>query len=91
VDDSGNGAVIGGLAAKDAVIGGFGGMTDKIDAGSGENDGGGEQDSGAEQVAEDEFDAVIVPGFGAGAAVGRALERRASDFSPQSFVEHLQA
>jgi hypothetical protein len=41
-------------------------MTDKIDAGSGENDGGGEQDSGAEQVAEDEFDAVIVPGFGLG-------------------------
>jgi hypothetical protein len=75
VDDSGNGAVI--RRARRERCGNWRAraMTGKVDTGSRENDGGREQDSGAEQVAEDDFDAVIVPRLwvAAGAAVGRAL------------------
>jgi hypothetical protein len=61
VDDSGNGAEFRGLAAKDAVIGGLVPMMGKVDTRSQENDGRREQDARAEQVAEDDFDTVIVP------------------------------
>jgi hypothetical protein len=64
VQDSGDGAEIGGFAAKDTVIGGFVRVAREVDTRSAENDGGREQDSGAEQVAEDEFDAAVSPWLG---------------------------
>jgi hypothetical protein len=54
-------AEFGGLAAKDAVIGGLVRVVEEVDTRSPEDDGGRDKDSGAEQVTEDDFDPVIVP------------------------------
>jgi hypothetical protein len=64
LNDSGDGAVFGGLAAKDAVIGLLVRVVRQVDATSREDDSRGEQDSEAKQIAENDFDAVIVPDWG---------------------------
>jgi hypothetical protein len=61
LDNSGDGAVCGGLAAKDAIIGGFVRVPSEVDTTSAENDSRREQNSGAKQVPEDDFDAAISP------------------------------
>ncbi len=61
LDDSGDGAVFGGLAAKDAVIGGLVRMARQVDTRSEEDDSRRDKDSGAEQIAENDFDAPISP------------------------------
>jgi hypothetical protein len=61
LDNSGDGAVCGGLAAKDAIIGGFVRVPGKVDTTSTENDSRREQNSGAKQVPEDDFNAAISP------------------------------
>jgi hypothetical protein len=64
VHDSRDGAEFGGLALKDAVIGGLMRVAGKVDTGSREDDGRRDQDSGAKQVAEDDFQAAISPRLG---------------------------
>jgi hypothetical protein len=54
-------AEFGGLAAKDAVIGGLVRVAEEVDTRSPEDDSRRDKDSGAEQVTENDFDAVIVP------------------------------
>src|SRR6266853_6062406 len=57
LDDSGDGAIFGGFAAKDAVIGGIMRVAVEVDARSHEHDSRRDKDSGAEQVAENDFNA----------------------------------
>jgi hypothetical protein len=61
LNDSGDGAEFRGLAAEDTVVGGLVCVAEEIDTRSPENDSRRDQDSSAEQIAEDDFDAVIVP------------------------------
>ncbi len=49
------------LATKNAVVGGFVRVTREINAGSQDNDRSRDQHSGAQQIAQDDFDTVIVP------------------------------
>jgi hypothetical protein len=64
LDDSADGAVFGGLAAKDAVIGGIVRVAGEVDTRSQEYDSRRDKDSGAEQVAENDFNAAISPRLG---------------------------
>jgi hypothetical protein len=64
LDDSADGAVFGGLAAKDVVIGRLVGMAGEVDTRSQEYDSRRDKDSGAEQVAENDFNAAISPRLG---------------------------
>ena len=54
----------GGLAAKDAVIGGLARVAEEVGTRSPEDDSRREQDSGAQQIAQDDFDAAISPRLG---------------------------
>jgi hypothetical protein len=63
LDNSGDGAVCGGLAAKDAIIGGFVRVPSEIDTTSTENNSRREEHSCTKQVPEDDFNAAISPGL----------------------------
>jgi hypothetical protein len=64
LDDSGDDAIFGGFAAKDAVIGGIMRVAVEVDARSHEHDSRRDKDSGAEQVAENDFNAAVSPRLG---------------------------
>jgi hypothetical protein len=64
MDHSGDGAIFGGLAAKNAVIGVLAGMVEKIDARARKNDRCRNQHSRAQEVAEDDFESAISPRLG---------------------------
>jgi hypothetical protein len=64
LDDSGDGTVLRGLAAKDVVIGRIVRMAGEVDTRSQQDDSRRDKDSGAEQVAENDFNAAVSPRLG---------------------------